>query len=143
VEALARSSETLSERVRRTLEDLDAIQRSLGVPASLAHHKSNEPTLPLDLELAAELKSVVDVLRKLLWAYITALSAKSGRQPMEVLEWYKMELAVEMLRNASSRSPSTQPESANSAFSFEELVTRVLAVTAMHTTDEHAQKAPF
>ena len=115
----------LSARVLRTLEDMATIRQSLlslsDAPVNAPSHQSQ----CLDLELAAELKSVVDALRLLLWAYIKALSAKSGRAPAEVLNWYKMELAVEMLRSASGRS--ALPEGCIAG--FEQLVNETLAAT--------------
>src|SRR5690242_10541808 len=93
----------LSGRVRRTLEDLGAIRQVLLTSSENAVEPA-EDFQYLDLELAAELKSVVDAIRLLLWAYIQALSAKSGRSPAEVLSWYKMELAVEMLRSARTKA---------------------------------------
>ena len=85
----------------------------------------------MDLELAAELKSVVDALRRLLWAYIRVLSTGSGRHPHEVLEWYKMEIAVDMLRSIRSRSSSNLPPDLEKG-SFDQLVSQALAITAMH-----------
>jgi hypothetical protein len=110
-------------RVRRTLEDLAAIRQSLLAASEVQAGGSNENLQYLDLELAAELKSVVDAIRLLLWAYIQALSARSGRSPAEVLSWYKMELAVEMLRSARGQSGL-----ANGCISeFEKLVNQALA----------------
>jgi hypothetical protein len=128
------SPEPLSHRVRRTLEDLASIQQSL-LTNNQANDSNAERNPVLDLELAAELKSVVDTFRQLLWAYITALSAKSGRRPQEVLEWYKMELAVEMLRNKNARAAGTETAE-KAASTFEDLVTAALNVAAMHTGQE-------
>lgn len=116
----------LSGRVRRTLHDMAAIRQSL---LSISEESANLPADPskcLDLELAGELKSVVDALRLLLWAYIKALSAKSGRQPAEVLNWYKMELAVEMLRSVGPRPLAPQ----GCISEFENLVNHTLAASA-------------
>jgi hypothetical protein len=116
----------LSARVRRTLQDMAAIRQSL---LSISEEPPTVPADPskcLDLELAGELKSVVDALRLLLWAYIKALSAKSGRAPAEVLNWYKMELAVEMLRSVGPR-PLPAPGCISD---FENLVNHTLAATA-------------
>lgn len=82
----------LSLRVRRTLEDLALIRQSLREATNQANEPKTESSVVLDLQLAAELKGVVDALGELLWAYISALSAKSGRQPRDVLEWYKWSL---------------------------------------------------
>lgn len=126
------SAERLPERVRRTLDDLAEIRQSLLAATAKTDHPTSPPDSLLDLALASELKSVVDELRTLLWAYIHALSVKSGRQPEEVLEWYKMELAVGMLRHArapENRSP--QPQVPN-GYSFENLITEALAITAEH-----------
>lgn len=116
----------LSTRVRRTLQDMAAIRQSL---LDISEESSNVPADPskcLDLELAGELKSVVDALRLLLWAYIKALSAKSGRAPAEVLNWYKMELAVEMLRSVGPRPATSQ----GCISDFENLVNHTLAAAA-------------
>jgi hypothetical protein len=134
MENAGQSSMTLSDRVRGTLKDLELIQVSLTEISG--DDKGAEASLPLDLQLAAELKSVVDALRKLLWAYITALSAKSGRQPHEVLEWYKLELAVEMLRNTAARPAALKAETLEGTGMFQDLVAGALAVTAMHTGSE-------
>lgn len=115
----------LPTRVRRTLEDMAAIRHSLLASSEAPADAPNQNSQCLDLELAAELKSVVDALRLLLWAYIKALSTKSGRAPAEVLNWYKMELAVEMLRGVRGRSAF--PEGCIS--SFEQLVNETLAAT--------------
>jgi hypothetical protein len=130
-----RGTETLSHRVRRTLDDLTVIRRSLCATTTQTYGASTEPNSVLDLELAAELKSVVDALRDLLWAYITALSAKSGRKPQEVLEWYKMELAVDMLRKTGSRPAIAATEGPGDP-TFQDLITTALAVTAMHAGQE-------
>src|SRR2546423_6477056 len=102
------TGQPLSQRVRRTLNDLAVIQQSL---LENPGHEADPsgPNQLMDLELAAELKSVVDALRRLLWAYIQVLSAGSGRHPHEVLEWYQMEIAVDMLRCIRSRSSSNLP----------------------------------
>jgi hypothetical protein len=85
------------------------------------------------------LKSVVDALRKLLWAYIQALSAKSGRRPQEILEWYKMELAVDMLRSARSRLPE-KPKEIHEFYTFKELVSNSLAIASSFPDNEHVRK---
>lgn len=128
----------LSQRVRRTLQDLALIRQSLTEISNEPNGENAEANSALDLELAAELKVVVDMLRELLWAYISALSAKCGRRPHEVLEWYKMELAVAMLRkNKSGSSFTTPPDEENGEGTFQELITKALTITAMHTRTEH------
>ena len=123
-------AETLSHRVRRTLEDLLIIRQTLQSPSLEVKN-----TLALDLELAAELKSVVDALRQLLWAYIQALSAHSGRKPQEILEWYKMEIAVEMLRSVRSRrSPAASHVEETSG--FEQLVSGAMTITSLYAGKE-------
>ena len=116
----------LSTRVRRSLQDMASIRQSLLDISEESSTVPSDPSKCLDLELAGELKSVVDALRLLLWAYIKALSAKSGRAPAEVLNWYKMELAVEMLRSVGPRPPA----SPGCISDFENLVTHTLAATA-------------
>jgi hypothetical protein len=121
----------LSVRVRKTLEDLASIRQSLLAisPQDSASTSPEDSTQVLDLELAGELKSVVDALRLLLWAYIQALSTKSGRAPEEVLSWYKMELAVEMLRSVRGRSVAA-PVRSGSIADFERMVNQTLSATA-------------
>lgn len=127
------SSETISQRVCRTLQDLAAIRRSLSEATSRGNGEGAQLNSVLELQLAAELKGVVDSLRELLWTYITALSAQSGRRPQEVLDWYKMELAVDML-GKKDPSPASIPSPAGISSTFEELITAALAVAAMHST---------
>jgi hypothetical protein len=127
-------SSTLSVRVRRTLEDLTVIRQSLVTTTAPGDPVASAQLL--DLELAGELKSVVDALRLLLWAYIQALSVQSGRAPAEVLSWYKMQLAVEMLRSTSGRAaPTTDGPIAD----FERLVNQALASAAMAPEPKHTQ----
>jgi hypothetical protein len=121
-----------SARIRRTLDDLSVIRQTLLVGTDPKADSTKPATLSLDLELASELKSVVDTLRRLLWAYIQALSSKSGRPPDEVLNWYKMELAVEMLRSVRARGRATAAAASESAFSFDDLVTEAISVTSSH-----------
>jgi hypothetical protein len=121
------SQEDLSQRLQRTLQLAE-------IPKSWTTEPANgQPGALLDRELATELQAVVDVLRQVLRAFITELSARSGRQPQEVLDWYKMELAVEMLRDRRARvlaPPSPEPES---TYTFENLITHALTITAQHT----------
>jgi hypothetical protein len=125
----------LSVRVRKTLEDLASIRQSLLAisPQDSASTSPEDSTQVLDLELAGELKSVVDALRLLLWAYIQALSTKSGRAPEEVLSWYKMELAVEMLRSVRGRTVAI-PARSGSIADFERMVNQTLSATAAAAT---------
>jgi hypothetical protein len=117
----------LSVRVRHTLDDLASIRESLLAVSDQAIASSDIQGQVLDLELAGELKSVVDALRLLLWAYIQALSVKSGRAPEEVLSWYKMELAVEMLRSASGRPGVAK---GGAIADFERMVNQTLSAAA-------------
>jgi len=121
------ANNNLSARVRRTLDDLASIRQSLLAISDQAVNSSEASDQILDLELAGELKSVVDALRLLLWAYIRALSTKSGRSPKEVLSWYKMELAVEMLRSVGGR-PGTVKDGCIA--DFERLVNTTLNASA-------------
>lgn len=127
-----KAPKSLPKLVRRTLGDLAVIRQSLVTAAAEPDDPSRPANSLLDLELAAELKSVVDELRRLLWAYVQALSAQSGKRPDEVLEWYKMELAVDMLRKARSRPSEPLPNQIAGHCTFEDLVTQALAVTAAH-----------
>lgn len=120
-------NENLSTRVRRALEDLAEIRQSL---LSAAEPSDTGAGQSLDLELAGELKSMVDGLRRLLWAYIEALSARSGRAPHEVLSWYKMELAVEMLRSLRPRSPSGQAPTSE----LDQLINSALVIASQYST---------
>lgn len=135
MEKASRPSETLSQRVRRTLEDLASIRELLQSTIHQGHDANTEANPVLDLNLAAELKRVVDALRELLWDYITALSAESGRRPQEVLGWYKTELAVDLLSNPGLRPDGPTTETPVPSV-FEELMTAALAVTAMHAGQE-------
>ena len=129
-------AEGFPNQVRRTLEDLAMIRQSLLAGPDQNLDRKKQGGLLLDLELAAELKSVVDALRQLLWAYIQTLSAQSGRKPAEILEWYKMEIAVEMLRALRSREPVVDDEDASCT--FEQLVNSALAISSSHTgKDRH------
>ncbi len=129
------AQEALSARVRRALDDMAAIRESLTGVIQQNGNKSEEPQNILDLELAAELKSVVDAMRQMLWAYIQALSAKSGRSPQQVMEWYKMELAVAMLRSARARSlNSVRPDAGQEYTSdFEKLYQRAVESYELHS----------
>ena len=118
--------DNLSSRVRHTLEDLAMIRQSLLAISDQTIESSDASSQTLDLELAGELKNVVDALRLLLWAYIKALSSKSGRSPEEVLSWYKMELAVEMLRSARRSTPARSGSIAD----FERMVNQTLGTVA-------------
>jgi hypothetical protein len=123
-------SEKLAARVRSALGDLAEIRQSLlaisepPTPGTVASGQE------LDLELAGELKSVVDGLRRLLWAYIESLSVKSGRAPLEVLSWYKMELAVEMLRSLRPNPPSGHPPTSE----LEQLINSALVIASNYPT---------
>jgi hypothetical protein len=127
------SDEKLSTRVHRALEDLAVIRRSLLSLSEQGDMDAPVSGQTIDLELAGELKSVVDALRRLLWAYIEALSARSGRAPLEVLSWYKMELAVEMLRSMRPRPTVATPES-----ELEQLINSALVIASQYSvTNRH------
>ena len=125
-------NENLSTRVRRALEDLTGIRQSLLSMSEQAGGEALSSDQSLDLELAGELKSMVDALRRLLWAYIEALSAKSGRDPLEVLSWYKMELAVEMLRSVRPRSVSEIAPTSE----LQQLINSALVIASQYSTPE-------
>jgi hypothetical protein len=124
--------ENLSTRVRRALDDLAGIRQSLLSMSEQASGEAPSSDQRLDLELAGELKSMVDALRRLLWAYIEALSAKSGRNPLEVLSWYKMELAVEMLLSVRPRSVSEQAPMSE----LQQLINSALVIASQYSTPE-------
>jgi hypothetical protein len=125
-------NENLSTRVRRVLEDLTGIRQSLLSMSEQPGGEASSCDQCLDLELAGELKSNVDALRRLLWAYIEALSAKSGRDPLEVLSWYKMELAVEMLRSVRPRSVSELAPPSE----LQQLINSALVIASQYSTPE-------
>jgi hypothetical protein len=125
-------NENLSTRVRRVLEDLTGIRQSLLSMSEQPGGEASSRDQCLDLELAGELKSNVDALRRLLWAYIEALSAKSGRDPLEVLSWYKMELAVEMLRSVRPRSVSELAPPSE----LQQLINSALVIASQYSTPE-------
>lgn len=126
---------TLTERVRQTLEDLAVIRHALLNISDPSAKVEDIVAQGLDLELAGELKSVVDALRLLLWAYIQALSAKASRAPEEVLSWYKMELAVEMLRSVRHRAGGAK----GCISDFEQMVNQTLATAAKRNQQERTQ----
>lgn len=134
----AAPSDDFSARIRRTLDDLAIIRQTLLAGTDLAAGSTEPSALSLDLELASELQSVVDALRRLLWAYIQALSSKSGRSPDEVLNWYKMELAIEMLRSVRARGKELAAAASEAAFSFDGLVTEAISVTSFHIATNNA-----
>ncbi|HEV3317038.1 MAG TPA: hypothetical protein VG488_08725 [Candidatus Angelobacter sp.] len=128
------SQEIFSIQVRRALDDMEAIRHSLtGAVEQDSGMQEGQQNI-LDIELAGELKSVVDAMRQLLWAYIQALSAKSGRTPQHVMERYKMQLAVEMLRSVRSRNVSPAPANLHQVepWSFEKLYNNALEVSYLH-----------
>lgn len=128
------AQDALSVRVRRALDDMAAIRDSLTGAIQQDGTKTEEPQNILDLELAAELKSVVDAMRQMLWAYIQALSAQSGRSSQQVMEWYKMELAVAMLRSARARSLNTVRPDTDQEYTldFDKLYQRAVESSELH-----------
>jgi len=126
--------ENLSVRIRRALDDMTEIRQYLMGDVEALPGQQEQQQAALDLELAADLKTAVDALRQLLWAYIQALSVKSGRPPQQVMDWYKMELAVEMLRSARSRMPAKS--ASEETWSFEDLVNQTMALTSTHAEKE-------
>jgi hypothetical protein len=62
------------------------------------------------------------------------ISAKSGRTPQHVMERYKMQLAVEMLRSVRSRNVSPAPANLHQVepWSFEKLYNNALEVSYLH-----------
>ena len=123
--------ENFTNHVRSTLEDLTLIRQSLLTGPDQDTDRRKPGSLLLDLELASELKAMVDALRTLLWAYIQTLSAQSGRQPAEILEWYKMEIAVEMLRAVRGRERLV--DEGETSHTFEQLVNSALSITSVHS----------
>ena len=126
--------EILSTQVRRALADMAEIRHSLAEMPELEPGKLERRQEILDIELAAELKSAVDAMRQMLWAYVQALSAKSGRPPQEVMDWYKMELAVEMLRSVRSRNRNAMASNAaqEQTWSFDKLCHDAMEVLEQH-----------
>jgi hypothetical protein len=125
-----------SARIRRTLEDLTIIRQTLLSVNETAVDSVHLSNVVLDLEVAGELKNVLDALRQVLWAYIQAHSSSSGRPINEILSWYKMELAVEMLRSVRAPTRATSAASSEPRFSFDDLVSEAIAVTSSHTKKE-------
>jgi len=93
-------------RVRRILEDLAFLR------AALVEGDAQTGAVPpvLELQLAAELKSSVDSIRQLLRLYMRARCSSEGVVPQQITDWYKMELAVEMLRLIRNRPTQTEAE---------------------------------
>ncbi|HEV3038630.1 MAG TPA: hypothetical protein VHA33_12720 [Candidatus Angelobacter sp.] len=126
--------EALSIQVRRALADMAEIRQFLIEMPEPEPGKQEKRQDILDIELAAELKSAVDAMRQMLWAYIQALSVKSGRSPQEVMEWYKMELAVEMLRSVRSRNrnPMLANPPEEPTWSFDKLCHDAMELSEQH-----------
>jgi hypothetical protein len=120
----------LSALFSRALEDLTELGQSLLAVSEESGRQAPLSDMNLDYELAGELKSVVDALRMLFCAYAKALSAKSEPTPREVLSWYKMQLAVEMLRSMRAR-PAFETESISE---FERLMNGAIVVASRHAS---------
>ncbi|SRR5258708_40157508 len=86
--------ESVAGRVHRILDDMAFIREAL--VAGDAQTGATPPAL--ELQLAAELKSGVDSMRQLLWLYMRVRCSAEGTKPQQITDWYKMELAVEVLR---------------------------------------------
>ncbi len=123
-------NDLLSAQLRRVLEDMTVLGQSLLAVSEQSGKEAPAADMSLDFELAGELKSMVDALRMLLCAYAKVLSAKSEQTPREVLSWYKMQLAVEMLRSMRTR-PGFEPESISE---FERLMNGAIVVASRHTS---------
>lgn len=136
VETPVPTSEILSQRVHRTIDDLAVIRQSLLKSNAPANSANPDCDPMLDLELAAELKSLLDTLREHLWSYIVTLSAKPGCCPQDVLKRYKMELAVDLLRNANTLAVGSEALEADGFSTFGDLVNAALSVTAIHAGQE-------
>jgi hypothetical protein len=91
--------ESLAGRVRRILDDMAFVRAAL--VAVDAQTGATPP--PLELQLAAQMKSGVDSMRQVLWLYMRARCGGAGTMPQQMTDWYKTELAAEMLRLMRSR----------------------------------------
>jgi hypothetical protein len=68
------ADQSVAERVRRILEDMAFIRASLVA----GDGRTGPCAPPLELQMAAELKSGVDAMRHLLWLYMKARCAGVG-----------------------------------------------------------------
>jgi hypothetical protein len=98
--------ETVSVRIRRITDDLKVLQEDL---YRAAFDRPEDGSLEqivdevLDFKLVADLKSTVDYMRHLLWAYIE-VSAKSDSSKIDqALQASRMNRATEMLRLLRNR----------------------------------------
>lgn len=91
--------ESVAGRVRRILDDMAFIRAAL----IAADAQTGAAPPPLELQRAAQLKSGIDSMRQILWLYMKARCAGTGTSPQQITDWYKMDLAVEMLRLMRSR----------------------------------------
>lgn len=120
----------LSHLVQRTLGDLTTIRHSL-LAISEENREDGSGSVVLDLELAGQLKNVVDALRLLLWAYIKALSSRAAGSPYDRLRDYKTELALDMLHSARPRLQE-EHEAFSPASDFERLINWALIAVSRY-----------
>jgi len=97
------ADESVAGRVRRILDDMAFIRQALVAGDGQTRKLEGKTPPPLELQAAAELKSGVDSMRHLLWLYMKARCAGIGTTPQQMTDWYKMELAMEMLRLMRNR----------------------------------------
>jgi hypothetical protein len=102
--------ESVAVRVRRILDDMAHLRETLVAGDAAARATTGAAPPPLDMQLAAELKSAVDSTRQVLWLYMKWRCAGTGATPQQITDWYKMELAVEMLRLMRSRPTQAQAQ---------------------------------
>jgi len=90
--------ESVAGRVRRILDDMAFVRAALVAGDAQIRATTGATPPPLELQLAAQMKSEVDSMRRLLWLYMKAQCGGAETPPQQIADWYKMELAVEMLR---------------------------------------------
>lgn len=99
--------ESVTARVRRILNDMTLLRQALMAGEAATRATTGAAPPPLELHLAAELKSGVDSMRQALWLYMKWRCAGTGATPQQITEWYKMELAMEVLRMMRNRPTQT------------------------------------
>jgi len=98
--------ENVSVRIRRITDDLKLLQEDLYRAAFDRPEDSELEQIVdevLDFKLVADLKSTVDYMRHILWAYIEASSKSDSGKKDYALQSSRMNRATEMLRLLRNR----------------------------------------
>ena len=131
----------LTDRIRRAIDDLQAIKNQLEAAADPRASQGKDRILqdPETMPRLRELKTLVDHMRHLLWAYMEAESAAGGATAASVeakLQSVRMQRVTEMLKtlqpDVGSESTAALPE----ASTFFDLIQDI----AHSTVDRHQRR---